>query len=175
MPTLNRALAAILGLLLIVGGLLGAVEIFVAYVGSGPWVVPYNDWYRRARADSWQNASVRGVFILALCIGLALIALQLKKRPPATLLLRSEADAAYSVDRRSLQRSLVRTAEKVDGIDSARVAVDLRTIRVRARSQRRPPGELQTAVVRAVSARIDMLELARPPRLRVSVRTRGAS
>jgi hypothetical protein len=170
---MDRVLAAVVGLALLVGGLLAAVEIAVAFVGPGPWVVPYNDWYRNARSHDWQSGSGRGIFILVGTIGVFLVVAQFVRRRPLTMTLRSDSEVTYAVRRRSLERSLMRSIERVDGVESAGVTIDRKTLRVRARSHRRLPGDVKPAIQTAVDGRLRQLEVEPPPRVRISLRLRG--
>jgi hypothetical protein len=175
MRTTNRVLSAVLGLLLLVGGVLTAVEIAIAYLGGSPWILPYDEWYRRALSHSWESGGIRGLLIAVAAVGLVLLILQFVRRAPLTLPMRSEIDATYAVRRRSLQRSLARTAERVDGVASARAKVDRRTIQIKARSNRRLPSDLKPALENAIQFRLRSLELEPEPRVRVSVRLRGGA
>jgi Family of unknown function (DUF6286) len=172
MHTVNRVLAAVLGLFLLVGGLLTAVEIAIAFVGGDRWILPYDAWYRHARADAWDSGGVRGLLVVIAAIGVGHVVLQLVRRAPLTLPLSSETDATYAVRRRSLQRSLVRSTEAVDGVESAKARIDQRGVRVRARSNRRLPGEMKSVVEAVVTGRLQQLELESIPRVRVSLRVR---
>ena len=49
MRVVNRVIAAVLALALLVGGLLVAVEIVVAGFDRRPWVLPHDRWYASAR------------------------------------------------------------------------------------------------------------------------------
>ncbi len=168
----NRVIASVVGVLLLAGGVLTAIEIAIAYVGGNRWVVPYDAWYRHARSGSWSSGGVRGLLIVTTLIGLALLVVQLFRRPPAALMIRSESDATYSVRRRSVEQSLVRRAQSVDGIDSAHAKIDRRTVKVRARSNRRVPGDLEAALERCLTTSVEHLELADPPRVHVRLRLR---
>jgi hypothetical protein len=172
MRTTNRIIASVIGLLVLVGGLLAAVEIAIAYVGGSPWILPYDAWYRHARSDSWETSSVRGLLLVMALLGLALLILQLVRRRPAALTIRSDTNATYAVRRRSVERALVRSAEGVDGIDTVRARVDRRTARVKARSNRRVPGDLKAALEHSVNDAVQRLELQDPPRIQVSLRLR---
>jgi len=175
MRTTNRVLATVVGLALLAGGLLAAVEIAVAFVGRGPWVLPYNDWYHNARSHDWQSGTVRGIFVLIGVIGVFLVAAQLVRRRPLTMALRSDTQVNYAVRRRSLERSLMRSIEHVDGVELAGVKINRKTLRVRARSHRRLPGDVKPAIQTAIDGRLHELELQTPPRVRISLRLRGES
>jgi cell division protein FtsL len=170
----NRVLAAVLALALLVGGLLAAVEIVVAGFDRRPWVVPHDQWYRSARARSWNSAPPRWIFIGLVVAGLALLLLQLARRRPTTLELTPAAVPA-DLGRRSLERALRREASRVDGVAGAKVKVDGAKAEVVATTNRRQTAELQPRVVEALDRRVGSLGLARPPAVRVKVHSRSAS
>lgn len=172
MRTTNRILAAVAGLLFLVGGLLAAVEIAIAYVGGHHWLVPYDEWYRHARSNSWESGGPRGIFIALTALGVVLVVLQLVRRRPVTLPMRSDTHTTYEVRRRSFERSLARRAEHVDGVTSARATVDRRSVRIHARSNRRLPGDVKAQLEHAISAGVQHLELEPQPRVRVGLRLR---
>ncbi len=168
----NRVVAALLALGLLVGGLLVAVEIVVAGFDRRPWVLPHDEWYRSARLRSWESAPPRWIFIALVAAGLLLLFLQLARRRPVALPL-SPGAAPADLGRRSLERSLVRTASEVDGVAAAKVKVDEQRADVVARTNRRQAGDLQPRVADALERRMNTLGLARPPKVRVKVNTRG--
>lgn len=173
MRLVNRVLAAVLALALLVGGLLVAVEIVVAGFGHEPWVLPHDRWYRSARARHWDSAPPRWIFIGLVVAGLALLALQVTRRRPRALDLTPAAVPA-DLDRRGLERALVREASRVDGVAGARVRVEGDKAEVLASTDRRQAGDLQPRVAQALDRRVGSLGLARPPAVRVKVRSRSA-
>ena len=172
MRSVNRVLAAIIGLVLLAGGVLVAIEIALAFVGSDPWVVPYRDWYRTARSDPWTADAVRGICITLALLGLAVVLLQLARLRPHALPLKSTEFTTYCVRRRSLEHSVQRTVEHVDGIHDAKVRVDHDAVRVIARSHRQLAGDLQPRVETAVRSRLDQLAFETRPSVRIKISTR---
>lgn len=172
MRVANRIVAALLGLALLVGGLLVAVEIVVAGFDRQPWVLPHDRWYRSLRLNAWESDPSRWTFIALLAAGLLLLFLQLARRRPAVLPLVAGAVPA-DLGRRSLERSLARTASDVDGVAAARVTVGEDRAEVVATTNRRQAGDLQARVAAVVERRMQSLGLARPPGVRVKVQTRG--
>ena len=168
----NRVLAAVLGLALLVGGLIVAVEIVVAGFDRRPWVLAHDDWYRSARQRTWDSAPPRWIFIGLLAAGLALLLLQLARRRPTALALTPGAVPA-DVGRRSLERSLAREAARIDGIAAAKAKVKKDKAEVTASSSRRQTGELEPAVSHAVDRRLAAIGVARPPAVRVKVHGRS--
>lgn len=170
----NRVLAAVLGLALLVGGLIVAVEIVVAGFDRRPWVLPHDDWYRSARMRTWESAPPRWIFIGLVAAGLLILFLQLARRRPTALALALTPGAVPAdVGRRSLERSLAREAGRVDGIAAAKAKVREDKAEVVASSNRRQTDDLQPVVSEALNRRMAAIGLARPPAIRVKVQGRG--
>ena len=168
----NRVLAAVLGLALLVGGLLVAVEIVVAGFDRRPWVLPHDDWYDSARVRSWDDAPPRWIFIGLVVAGLLLLLLQLVRRRPTALAMTPGAVPA-DIGRRSLEKALVREAARVDGIAAVKAKVREERADVVATSNRRQTDDLGPAVTEALDQRMAALGLARPPAVRVKVQGRS--
>lgn len=171
MRVANRVVAAVLALALLVGGLLVAVEIVVAGFDHRPWVLPHDRWYRSARLRSWEAAPPRWIFISLVAAGLVLLFLQLARRRPSALPL-SAGVAPADLGRRSLERSLSRSATGVDGVSGAKVKVGEGRAEVVATTNRRQAGDLQPRLADTIERRVQSLGLAQPPVVRVKVTTR---
>lgn len=172
MRIVNRVLAAVLALALLVGGLIVAVEIVVAGFDRRPWVLPHDGWYRSARLRAWDSAPPRWIFIGLIAAGLLLLFLQLARRRPPALALTPGAVPA-DVRRRSLERSLVREATGVDGIAAAKARVGKEKAAVVASSNRRQTDDLEPVLTQALDRRLAAIGLARPPAVRVKVQGRS--
>jgi hypothetical protein len=170
---INRVLAAALGLVLIVGGVVVFVEIIVAALDNEPWILPHDQWRRDALRNSWSAPSVKWFFGVVCAVGALLLLLQLvRRRPPALNL--NQKYAAFDVDvhRPSLERSIKRMATRVDGIASAKVRVTPARARVIASSNRRNVEGLDQRVAQMVSTRLQGLQLEQTPEIVVTVRPR---
>ena len=173
MRVANRVLAAVLALALFVGGLLIAVEIVVAGFDRRPWVIPYDDWYTSARLRSWESAPPRWIFIGLAAAGLALLISQLARRRATTLALTSGGVPA-DLGRRSLEKSLVREASRVDGVSAAKAKIKDDRAEVVASSNRRQTDDLGPRVTQALYRKVGALGLARPPAVRFKVNGRSS-
>ena len=171
MRIVNRVVAAVLALALLVGGVLVAVEIVVAAFGRDPWVVPHDGWYRGVLEHSWDDGASRWVFIGLVLAGLLLLGLQLAHRRPVTLPL-SSGGAPADLGRRSVERSLVRAATAVDGVSRAKVKVSAERADVVATTNRRQAEEIRPRLADAVERRVRALDLARAPQVKVQVEGR---
>jgi hypothetical protein len=168
----NRVVAAVLALGLLVGGLLVAVEIVVAGFDRRPWVLPHDRWYVSARLRSWDSAPPRWIFIGLVVAGLVLLFMQLARRRPGALALTPGAIPA-DLGRRSLEKSLVREATRVDGVATAKARIADDKVEVVASSNRRQTDDLGPRVTQALDRRLSTLGLARPPAVRVKVHGRS--
>ena len=175
MRLLNRLLAALLSLALIVLGVLVVVEVVAQRLGRDPVMVEWPRLYDWARRTPWQQGSVRVACILLAIAGLLLLAAELKRSRPSRLAARSEAtDAAYT--RRGVADALRSAVRDVDGINSATVSVGRRRVKVAATAAGLQPftaESLREPATAAAQQRLDALELQSPPALSVEVSTRS--
>lgn len=171
MRIVDRVVAAVLALALMVGGLLVAVEIVVAAFGRHPWVLPHDRWYRSTLEHAWDDAAARWVFIALVLAGLLLLSLQVARRRPATLAL-SAGGAPADLGRRSMERSLARAATSVDGVSRAKVRVSAERADVVATTNRRQADEVRPRLAEAVERRVRALGLARVPQVKVRIEGR---
>lgn len=173
MRALSRILAGLLALAAVAGGVLLIVEIAVAALERSPWVVPWDRWWRSAQEQPWSSGDTRIVAVILVAAGLIFLIVALSRWRPTRLPLQDEPGVVGGdVRRASLERSLARAAEDLDGVDKATVRLVGSRARVRVDSSRREPGDLGTQVGRRVTERLDALQLAAPPRVATNVRPR---
>jgi hypothetical protein len=176
MRILDRLLAFVLSLALVVGGVLLVVEVIAQRIGSDPVLLNWPAAYRWARQTSWEAAPVRLISVLLSIIGLALLLAQLKPRRPVLLALDSGNHATdATITRRSLARTVRGAVTDVDGVSDADVSVRRRRIRVRARTRSAEPAaatSMRDTVSQAARDRIEAVRLKQPPILSVRVSTK---
>jgi hypothetical protein len=99
-----------------------------------------------------------------------LLVVALHRGRPRALTLPAEHDGVrVTASRRGLERMLSAAAGRVDGVESARVTVGRRRVRVIAMTPLRDPGDLQDRVATVISGRLAALGLTDlRPRLTVS-------
>jgi hypothetical protein len=174
MRLLNRLLAALLSLALIVAGVLVVIEVVAQRLGRNRVVVDWPHLYDWVRRTPWQQGSVRVTCIALALAGLLLLAAELKRSKPSRLAVRSETiDAAYT--RRGVASTIRSAVSDVDGINSASVSVGRRKVKVAATTAGLQPftaETLQEPATAAAQQRLDALELQSPPTLSVQVSTR---
>jgi hypothetical protein len=132
--------------------------------------VPYQHWWANAQAARWDTGWVTLAAIILLAAGVALLLLQLAPRQRPEVALKDRRPGVHAVlRRRSLEQSLRGAVLDLDGVGRSRVRVRGQTTAVSVHAdQLREPG-LDRRVRDAVQQRLDRLELAQAPRLRVRV------
>lgn len=177
MRAVNRVVAALVAAALVAAGVVVAVEVFVAQIlKRKPWIVPYDRWYRSSQENTWNADVVLQIGLALAGVGLLLLLLQFLKRKPTSFPLESRQPGvdAY-VGRRSLERSLTRAAEHVDGVSSAKATVGAKRVRVSASSNRRVAPNLESQVDEAVTSTLRRVHLVQEPPVSVSVSRRDDS
>ena len=174
MTVVNRVLATLLALALLLGGLLAVVEVVLAALGRPPWLVPHPDWTSWLTDQDLGSGIVRAVLIGAVVLGLVLLVLALRRGRPGALPLPARVESVRTTaSRRGIERTLRAAATRPDGVRDAQVKARRRTVRVRAATALRDPADLQSRVTQAVTERLEELGLAGALRPRVTV-SKGA-
>jgi hypothetical protein len=174
---IDRVVAGIVALALLVGGVLVAVEIALQAAGrEEPWVLPWDTWYREGLDTPWSDPTVRAVCIGLLVAAVLLLALQFARRRPSALPVRPRADAVQvDLDRRGLEHWLEARLTKVGGVGTVTVRANRRKVRVRADAVSRDTAPIEHRLDEAAAREVAELDLVRPPTVDVHVRPRRAA
>jgi uncharacterized BrkB/YihY/UPF0761 family membrane protein len=79
MRLVNRVLAALLSLALIVAGVLLIIEVVAYYVTGHPAIVPWQRAYSWAHQTTWNAGSIRVTCVLLILAGFVLLIAELKR------------------------------------------------------------------------------------------------
>jgi hypothetical protein len=173
MRLLNRPLAFILAAAVLAACVVVIAEVIGFAVHHSPLLVHWTTWFHWARETHWDALVVRVWSAILIAVGLLVLAVELKPPRVTRLPLRSGDDATdAAVTRRGLAGMLRAAATGVDGVSRATVKVRRRRARVTAASAARgraAASALNEPVTQALHARLDALDLHRPPRLTVRV------
>lgn len=169
MRVANRLLSLLLGIVLLAGGLLIALEAVLAAAGQSTWLVPADQWYEFLTETLLGDTVVLVTALAVGVVGLVVLVVELRRWRPVRLPVHLEAaDGDWWVARRSAERRLEGAAGKVSGVAGARAKLAARggpwrgSVRAEARE------DSQQAVEQAVQ---DMLgRLGAPPESSVQVR-----
>lgn len=166
----NRVLSALLALLLVVGGLLVAVEIVLAQLGRQALLIPSPAWASWLGGQTWDTFTVRLVLAGLVVVGLLLLILALRPGKPRRLALPATGTNLHvSIARRALQQNLADTAARASGVASASAKAGRRTVTVTATTANPNNTEVQKAAQAMVNQRLDQLGLARQLHSRVRI------
>lgn len=170
----NRVLAALLALAMLLGGLLVAIETVLALLGRQHWLVPHEQWAAWLDGQTWESTTVRMTCVVAVLLGLLLLVVAARRGKPSILALPSgNAPGVYvQVSRRGVEKTLADVAREVEGVDEARASATRRRVTVQATAGG-PTSGLADTVSAAVESRLAALGLASSlrPRVRISRRS----
>lgn len=174
----DRIVAGVIALALLVGGVLIAIEIALQAAGrEDPWVLPWDTWYREGTETPWSDPAVRAISVGLVVAALLLLALQIARRRPAALPVRPHRDVVdVDLDRRGLERWLEARLAKVDGVGVVNVRARRRgNVRVRADAVSRQTGPIEHRLGEAAERELADLDLVRRPSVDVKVRPRRSA
>jgi len=172
MTVVNRILAALLALMLLMGGLLAASEIVLAHLGRPPWLVPYSRWSVWLGERSPTDALIRAAMAALVVVGLLLMLTALRRGKPRHLVLPSNIEGVQvTASRRGIERSLAEAASRISRVRSVTVRAGRRRVKVRALTASRTEGQVQQQLTDTVTAQLGQLGLADRVRPRVSIVT----
>lgn len=173
MRTLNRLVAALLGLLLLVGGLALALEIALTSAFGKRQLVPYDSWTRSARMHAWNDPVTIWIGLGALLVGLLLLLLTVRRRAPLAVPGAARHGLTVTFARRPLEQAVGRLAERSAGVEGVRVRMRKRKAEISGASLATDLQATDEVLRTRVSAGLDRLPLESAPA--VDVRLRKAS
>src|SRR5262245_38508075 len=169
MRTTNRILSALLGLVLIVVGLVVAIEMALIAAGRTPAVVPLDRWYRSLRSAALDNSWFVATAAVVAVVGLVLLVLELRPWPPQRVQTNAAAGTPLWISRRSVERR-TEVAAATAGVDRAKSAVRGKPGRWRVNLRGVGWPERHDGIVEAVRSELDRLYAPSDIALNVSLR-----
>src|SRR3954447_24560018 len=175
MHVLNRVLATLLALALLLGGVVAVVEIVLAALDRPSWLVPHEDWSSWLTEQTLSSGIVCALLVGTVVLGLLLLTAALRRGKPGALRLPGRTDGVrVSASRRGLERSLATAPRRADRLRGARARARRRSVRVKATTALRSTDDLQQPVTTIVTERLEQLGLAGVLRPRVTVSRKSA-
>lgn len=159
--------ATLTALVLAAAGALAAIVAVQMILGERPWL-DYGAIARRLHDFHWADLPVVIAGAVVAVLGLVLLTAAVLPGRPTVIPLRGEPDTGVS--RRGFGTALRAAAARVDGVEKARLKLRRRSVRVRVRTQRTAPDGIADSVRAAVAARLDSIDPARRPEVKVRLR-----
>jgi uncharacterized protein DUF6286 len=132
-PIASRLVSALLALAVIAVGVVALIEVSAGALERG-FVILGPDTGARLRHTTWDSPGVQWTIAALGAAGLVALVLAIWPRPPAAL---ATDDPDVHVDRRSLEQTLGRLLDRVDGVTAARVRARRDGISARVDTKRR--------------------------------------
>ncbi|WP_024799567.1 DUF6286 domain-containing protein [Nocardia sp. BMG51109] len=158
--------AVVVALVLVAACVVVAVSVVQKLSGTRE-LVSYDDVAGRLHDTTWGSGWVLGGGIAVMVIGVLLLAVALMPGRPVVLPLESEDGVHAGITRRSLRAAVRDAADSVPGLESARVRLGSKKIRVKGRTHE-AAAEAAGSVRAAIDERLDLVA----PRVRHTVTTR---
>jgi len=172
--TINRLLAALVALALVLGGLLAIAEIVLGRLGRPFWFIPRQQWGNWVTRQTWDATLVRLILAGMLLAGLLLLLAGLRRGRPRLLPVASEAPGVqFDVVRRGAEHDVVAAARRTNGVRSASASIGRSKATVRAKTDARSTGDIPQQTSAAITARLADLGLdGLRPRVKVKGKKR---
>jgi hypothetical protein len=172
MRIFNRIASLLLSLVLIVGGLLIAVEAVLAALHRGPWLLPVRRWHDILAGTRLADPSALAVAATLGAVGLVLLIAEVWPWRPYRLAARPatvDDRTQWWVLRRPAERRLADAAAGVPGVNAARVRLrGRRQWKVNVRAEARD--DIRADIEEAVEAELARLAAPAPARVRLRLR-----
>lgn len=173
MRVVNRLLALVVGLVLLAGGLLAAVNGVLAAADRRPWPVDVARWYGPLTRTRLSAPVVLGVSVGIGVVGLVVLIAELRPWAPTRLSLRhahASDTVAWWVHRRSVERQVSAAVDTVAGVSETRSRLRGRGARWRLVVRPRGRADARPEVREAVQAELDRIAAPAEVRLRITMR-----
>jgi Family of unknown function (DUF6286) len=165
------ATSVIVAILVAAAATIVAIDVISALTNHGTQVSNQQTIATHLRDTVWSATSVTVIAIVAIVVGAFLVlAAILPARPKLLALQEDDPQLVVGTSRRSLRRALTAQATRIDGVSAARVRIRRHTVRIKADTPLRDPGDLADRIRQAVVRRLDELHPARPLAVRVDLR-----
>jgi Family of unknown function (DUF6286) len=170
MRLLIRILALVLGLAIASAGALVLVGVGWAMVRPNEGaLLPWPRWLDRAGELAWTAGTVRVTAWVLVVAGVAMLLLAALAGRHDVYLQDPAPDVTVTTSPRSLARIVGQRVRGTDGVRSASVTANARSVRVRATSRLLDERRLRPVLIEQVSALVNELPLARVPHVHVVV------
>lgn len=172
----NRALAAVLSLILLAAAVVLIAEVIVNRTSHGQGIVHWRAAYNWAKHNTWSTVSIRVICGVLIVLGLVLLIAELKPARVTRLAADPAEAGAAAIDTAYTRRGLCATIRSavtaVNGVRGTSVKVKRRKVKINATASaqdRAVARSLQDPITDAVRQRLSALKLHRTPSVSVRV------
>lgn len=166
---INRLLAALLGVVLLIAGLVAAIEVLVSLFGGAHFLVPTDTWLATLRSTPWNAESVVLAATGVLVVGVVLLVAGIAARDRIISMRKPKDTIEVVASARAVAQILRRQAESVSGVSSASSEVSARGARVVATVPIADPQRVEAELSRVLSDTLRTIPWATAPTLQVEV------
>jgi len=166
---INRLLAALLGLILLIAGIAAAIEILVSLFGGEHFLLPTDDWLDALRSTPWNSESVVLVATGVVVVGIVLLIAGIAARARIITLRRPRDTVEVVASARAIAQILRREAASVSGVSSASSEVSARHARVVATVPLASPERVEADLSAVLAATLRRIPWTSAPVLEVEV------
>lgn len=161
-------LGALLALAFLALGVVGVRDglVYAGALGGQPWVAAASDHLDDQQPADWMLLAAAA----ALLVGIWLLTVAL--RPHRRNELQVQAATGVFLSTRSIRRIAIDAADRVDGVDTTTASASRSRVTVQVTTWSDAPEQVQSAVTKEVTRRLQ--GLVKPPTVRVRVEPAGA-
>jgi len=170
MRALSRLLAALLGIILLAGGIVVALEIGLTAVARRSVLLPYDDWLADGRRYRWDDSGIEIASLVVLAVGVLLLVVTLRRRKPKVVAATAPGDVRAALSRRPLEAALRRYAMRISGVERVKVRVRKKAVTVSGGSLDSDLDRASQQLAEGLAAGLGRLPLATPPKVDVHLK-----
>ena len=171
MRAVNRLVATIVSIAVLAAAVIIVVEVVLAAIGHKPYLFQWHGVRDALARNTWRDLGAQVTGVVLVLVGLFLLLIGLKRgRPDVLQLADSGSGATVTTTRKSLQRALKAATLGTDGVDKAKVSIRRRKVKIGVKSPMLEASPVQRAVETRATRLLDGVELAKPLRIKTSVK-----
>ncbi len=172
MIIVNRILAIILGLVLLIAGLITVINIVLGMTENKSWLFHWHSWYKYSQNHFWSKGPSLLAFFILLLLGLVLLILEIKHRKNPYINLKvDKTSVQMQLHRSSAEKYLANVIQNMDGIASAKVSLSEKKANVVATTHRRKYKDLSMPIRNTLKDHLEKIPLEKYPSININVKS----
>ncbi len=172
--SLTRLLAAVVGLVLLVGGLAVALEVALTSAAGHHVLLPYDRWLRYGEQHAWSQQVLKVTGLVLLVVGVLMLIATVRRLAPLAIAGSSRSQLQVTFARKPLEGALGRLAVRDGGLESVKVRVRKGKVVVAGASLATDLERARVDLGKHVGSGLHRLPLAKEPSVDVKLRKADA-